>query len=104
MNCPVCENERLKEIDRDGVLIDICPNCKGIWLDRGELDKIIGEVRKVRKPFNQWYGEHDDDDGSDGDNRYDKGRRHDDGGRTPYGQTRKKKKKSILDMFEDMFD
>jgi Zn-finger nucleic acid-binding protein len=41
MDCPVC-GERLKEIDRSGVMVDICPSCKGIWLDRGEIDKIIG--------------------------------------------------------------
>lgn len=40
MDCPVC-GERLKEIERSGVLIDICPACKGCWLDRGELDKLL---------------------------------------------------------------
>jgi uncharacterized protein len=40
MDCPVC-GERLKEIERSGVTIDICPSCKGIWLDRGEIDKLI---------------------------------------------------------------
>ncbi len=41
MDCPVC-GERLREIERAGVMVDICPSCKGIWLDRGEIDKIIG--------------------------------------------------------------
>ncbi len=45
MDCPVC-GERLKEIDRSGVMVDICPSCKGIWLDRGEIDKIIGVEAK----------------------------------------------------------
>lgn len=40
MNCPVC-NVELKMADRQGVEIDYCPKCRGIWLDRGELDKII---------------------------------------------------------------
>jgi Zn-finger nucleic acid-binding protein len=31
----------MREIERFGVLVDICPSCKGVWLDRGELDKII---------------------------------------------------------------
>jgi Zn-finger nucleic acid-binding protein len=39
MNCPVC-GEKLKEIERYGVMIDLCPGCKGCWLDRGELEKI----------------------------------------------------------------
>lgn len=41
MNCPVCENERLVMADRQGVEIDYCPRCRGVWLDRGELDKIL---------------------------------------------------------------
>ncbi len=39
MNCPVCGTE-MKEIERYDVDIDICPQCKGVWLDRGEIDKI----------------------------------------------------------------
>lgn len=38
--CPVCRTE-LIATDRQGVEIDYCPLCRGIWLDRGELDKII---------------------------------------------------------------
>lgn len=40
MNCPVC-NVALTMTDRQGVEIDYCPRCRGVWLDRGELDKII---------------------------------------------------------------
>lgn len=40
MNCPNC-NETLVMADRAGVEIDYCPKCRGVWLDRGELDKII---------------------------------------------------------------
>lgn len=40
MNCPNC-NETLVMTDRNGVEIDYCPKCRGVWLDRGELDKII---------------------------------------------------------------
>ena len=40
MNCPVC-NVALTMTDRQGVEIDYCPKCRGVWLDRGELDKII---------------------------------------------------------------
>jgi uncharacterized protein len=40
MNCPVC-NVALVMAERQGVEIDYCPQCRGIWLDRGELDKII---------------------------------------------------------------
>jgi Zn-finger nucleic acid-binding protein len=40
MNCPI-DKTALKVIDREGVKIDYCPTCKGVWLDRGELEKII---------------------------------------------------------------
>lgn len=40
MNCPLC-NLELRITDRSGIEIDYCPKCRGVWLDRGELDKII---------------------------------------------------------------
>lgn len=40
MKCPVCEVDLLMS-ERQGVEIDYCPKCRGVWLDRGELDKII---------------------------------------------------------------
>ncbi|MGQ9908937.1 MAG: TFIIB-type zinc ribbon-containing protein [Candidatus Flexifilum sp.] len=40
MNCPI-DGTELKITIRQGVEIDYCPKCRGIWLDRGELDKII---------------------------------------------------------------
>jgi hypothetical protein len=40
MQCPVC-NVPLTMSERQGVEIDYCPKCRGVWLDRGELDKII---------------------------------------------------------------
>ena len=40
MRCPI-DNETLVMADRNGVEIDYCPKCRGVWLDRGELDKII---------------------------------------------------------------
>jgi uncharacterized protein len=40
MKCPNC-NETLIMADRQGIEIDYCPSCRGVWLDRGELDKII---------------------------------------------------------------
>ena len=41
MKCPVCTTVELKMTERQGVEIDYCPECRGVWLDRGELDKII---------------------------------------------------------------
>ena len=47
MKCPNC-NVALVMADRNGIEIDYCPDCRGVWLDRGELDKII--ERSVQQP------------------------------------------------------
>jgi hypothetical protein len=41
MKCPVCPDSTLLMSERKGVEIDYCPACRGVWLDRGELDKLI---------------------------------------------------------------
>jgi hypothetical protein len=41
MKCPVCPDSTLLMSDRQGVEIDYCPSCRGVWLDRGELDKLV---------------------------------------------------------------
>ena len=46
MNCPRCATSPLQEKDRDGVTIDICRECRGIWLDRGELEKLIARAAR----------------------------------------------------------
>lgn len=103
MFCPVCEDVRMKEVERDGVLIDICPNCKGVWLDRGELDKISSRVKEVRRPFNDWYEREDDDRKRYNDRDYKEDSYYDKRKNGDY-YPRKKKKKSVMDMLGDMFD
>jgi Zn-finger nucleic acid-binding protein len=85
MKCPVCPETALVMTDRQGVEIDYCPNCRGVWLDRGELDKII--ERSTSNPASQappayradpqGYSKHDDHHDEHG--KYDK-----------HGQPRKK--------------
>ena len=41
MYCPACADTHLTMAERHGIEIDYCPKCRGVWLDRGELDKII---------------------------------------------------------------
>jgi Zn-finger nucleic acid-binding protein len=41
MKCPNCTDATLLMMERQGVEIDYCPQCRGVWLDRGELDKLI---------------------------------------------------------------
>lgn len=49
MKCPIDQTE-LQMNERQGVEIDYCPTCRGIWLDRGELDKIIERSEQFTKP------------------------------------------------------
>jgi uncharacterized protein len=58
MNCPSCTGE-LEQRKRNDVEVDVCNTCRGIWLDRGELDKIIANETQ--------YYDRDDDDGDDDD-------------------------------------
>lgn len=71
MLCPI-DGETLVMTDRSGVEIDYCPKCRGVWLDRGELDKIIERAAPVPQagaaPFTMAQGQKrrdDDDDDSD---------------------------------------
>ena len=57
MNCPRCHTT-LAELDRDGITLDRCGRCRGIWLDRGELEKLL-----ARRPDGDT--DHDDDDDDD---------------------------------------
>lgn len=64
MRCPTCETD-LKMADRQGVEIDYCPQCRGIWLDRGELDKIIERAATLSAgggSRERRYEDRDDDD------------------------------------------
>lgn len=54
MKCPVCADVRMREVEKNGVHIDICPDCKGVWLDRGELEKLMQDVREVRQEYEEW--------------------------------------------------
>ncbi len=49
MNCPVC-SVALQMMERQGVEIDYCPQCRGIWLDRGELDKMLERSAQASYP------------------------------------------------------
>jgi uncharacterized protein len=44
--CPNC-NEGMQEVRRNEVQIDVCPKCRGVWLDRGELEKLLHSAREV---------------------------------------------------------
>jgi uncharacterized protein len=98
MNCPVCDGVRMREVQKDEVLIDICPNCKGVWLDRGELEKITAGLKEDRKFYEDTFDSYEreyrerptyKEDYKNKDPKY-------------YGY-KKKKKKTMFDLFEDIF-
>jgi uncharacterized protein len=108
MKCPI--DETLLQIsDRQGIEIDFCPQCRGVWLDRGELDKLIERAAAEYagaapgRPPGRSYGDddrwqpprrYDDDDDHRRSGRYD-----DDDDRYRYGK--KKKRGGFLG---DLFD
>jgi hypothetical protein len=76
MKCPICEVD-LVMTDRQGVEIDYCPKCRGVWLDRGELDKIIERSSPVVPTRGRTEGSKPDRDSDKhhGDKHYEAGRR-----------------------------
>ena len=58
MQCPVCKNSQLVISERQKIEIDYCPSCRGVWLDRGELDKILERASSAMAS----YRDDDDDD------------------------------------------
>jgi uncharacterized protein len=69
MKCPVCEGVNLAMGERQGVEIDYCPKYRGVWLDRGELDKII--QRSVPQQGIRQFDSRREEDEQDNDRRYD---------------------------------
>jgi Zn-finger nucleic acid-binding protein len=53
MKCPACKESLLVIAERKGIEIDYCPDCRGIWLDRGELDKILEKSKSENDLFLQ---------------------------------------------------
>ena len=110
MKCPVCD-ERLVEVRKGGILVDLCPSCKGAWVERVELEKAfailsgeapgaaraaegagdgIDEDRQRQQRRSRDVRDDDDDDDEHYDGRSDK-----------YG--RKRKRGGFLDSISDMF-
>jgi len=44
VDCLRCDGTALEERVREGVVIDVCPRCRGVWLDRGELEKLVARL------------------------------------------------------------
>lgn len=90
MKCPICQDVDLVIADRQGVEIDYCPQCRGVWLDRGELDKIIERSAAQLAPATQ---ERYDDD-------RDERRYRDDRSRRDYPPKKKKRESFLSELFD----
>ncbi len=99
MKCPVCPDSTLAMTNRENIEIDYCPTCRGVWLDRGELDKIIERSAAEQAPAQsaqaplqrtEHYGDRDRD-------RY---RDHDDDRYREHGHYKKRRKGLLGDLFD----
>jgi Zn-finger nucleic acid-binding protein len=86
MLCPRCETVLLDEVERHGVVLDLCKKCRGLWLDRGELEKILAAERAPEPR----------------DERRDDRRLRDDD--SDDGYRRKPKRGGLADLLGDLFD
>jgi uncharacterized protein len=97
MNCPNCEGVSLTMSERQGIEIDYCPRCRGVWLDRGELDKIID--RSVGVAPGRESDREDERERRDYGDRHDSSHGHHDSKHGGY--YKKKKREGFL---SDLFD
>jgi len=75
----------MNEVRKNNVMIDVCPKCKGVWLDRGELNQLMKQVGEYRKDYDEYERHYYED---------------------YYGdyKIRKRRKKGIFDLLGDLFD
>lgn len=105
LKCPLCKTE-MQEISKYNVVVDVCPNCRGVWLDRGEMEKIIQYLVKQdeenygdskRKYHDKHYDEYHEKNYQRDDEKY-----YD---RKYYEKnwSKKKKYKKVIDVLSDIF-
>jgi uncharacterized protein len=93
MRCPRCSGSDLDERVRDGVTIDVCMQCRGIWLDRGELEKLTA---REQRDYQDYYNDYERYRAE----AYRKGQ-HYPGDKKHYGY---KRPKTFLETLGDIFD
>lgn len=102
MNCPT-DATTLELAERHGIEIDYCPTCRGVWLDRGELDKIIERVDSTPERRDRTGDPgRDRADHHDRDDRYDRYDDDYDDERVAHGTGRRKRKRGGIlgELFE----
>lgn len=113
MLCPICKVD-LQITERKDIEIDYCPKCRGVWLDRGELDKIIERSNAQMDTYSepplvqsQLKRKNDFPDGElpyDYDNDDHKYRRYEGDGQRYDERDPRRRRKSFLDDVFDIFD
>jgi uncharacterized protein len=96
MKCPVCKTPDLLITERQSIEIDYCPSCRGVWLDRGELDKLAAQMNDAPPARTHYDNERRYDERHRGDYRHDNTRH--DSHRNEHGGYRKKR--SLFDIFD----
>jgi uncharacterized protein len=105
MRCPVCLDTELVEHIRDSIEVDHCPRCRGMWLDRGELDKLL-DLAEARSPEHRITTPepprapptlaHDRREHSNDRDRWDD--------RDPRSSRRRRRKGAFAELLEDVFE
>lgn len=98
MKCPRCDTNVLDERERNGVTVDVWPACRGVWLDRGELEKLLAFAKRDLEEERSHYVNREGPPSSDRRPGYVEQRGHHD---SRHGQYRKK---SWLENLGDIFD
>lgn len=93
MICPVCSAE-MRQARKEGVIIDFCPSCRGVWLDHGELEKIVKRSQQYTDDYDDHHGHYEHYDHHDHDYHD-----HDD-----HKHGHRKKKQGLFSIFENIFD
>jgi Zn-finger nucleic acid-binding protein len=100
LRCPN-DGARLVEIERSDVLIDACPECRGVWLDRGELDKILVKERQLQAGADEDFFAEMSGRGAPPQQRPQQPQPPQQHGDGHYEQPRKKKRRSLLEELLD---
>lgn len=99
MQCPLCLDSPLEPKFVGATEVDICPKCRGIWLDRGELDRLLGDAPP--RDDRDRYDDRDRFDDRRRDDRYDDRDRYE---RDRRPKAKKSKAKRLADLFEEVLD
>ena len=99
MKCPVCKDVTLLMTEKNGVEVDYCPECRGIWLDRGELDMIIERAQGARSAYYEEERREHADDRRREERSFDRKREEE-----RYYKEHKKKKSSPISALSDIME